>query len=232
MARYTVAYSALVIRLGEVETLLNMARELERSDPIANFVKINALCRGSVVLLCSHIEGYAKEIGELTLSKIVEKRVCRSKVSNLISYYASGDLIFEIKDTTDREKIAKKIAKLFERDLPLWEQVGPHPQPISEERFNKSFASPSFQKIASYIGRFGYSHFKRDLGEKMKGDYAAAKNLIDHVVDIRNKIAHGDPIASKTPSDLLDAIPMVKQFCRATDDVFSSWCKTNLCVIR
>lgn len=232
MARYTSAYSALVERLSEVELLLKMALKLERDAPIANAKEINALCRGAVVLLSSHIEGYTKEVGELTLEKIYENKVCRSKVSDIVSYHASRDLISEIKDTSQADKIASKMVAFIERDFALWERTGPHPEPISEDRFNKSFSSPSFQKIASYVGRFGYLEFKRDLGAKLGGDYRATKNLIDHIVDIRNKIAHGDPIVSKTPGDLLDHLPVIKKFCRTTDDLFANWCKIHLCGIR
>jgi hypothetical protein len=232
VARYTAAYSALVVRLGEVETLLQMAKVYERDDARIYAKEINALCRGAIVLLSSHIEGYTKEVGELTLAKIYEKSVCRSKISNIVSYHASRDIISEIKDTSDADKLALKIVNLFERDLPLWEQTGPHPEPISEDRFNKSFSSPSFQKIASYISRFGYAEFKRDLNTTMRGDYLPAKNLIDHIVDVRNKIAHGDPMISKTPTDLLETIPVVKNFCRTTDDLFATWCKANICSIR
>lgn len=189
-----------------------MARGFERKNATRYAQEINALCRGAIVLLSSHIEGYTKEVGELTLAKIYEQSVCRSKISNIVSYHASHDIISGIKDTSDAEKLALKIVTFVERDLSIWEQTGPHPEPISEDRFNKSFSSPSFQKIASYINRFGYSEFKRDLSRTMKGDYLPAKNLIDHIVDIRNKIAHGDPIMSKTPTDLLETIPMVKNY--------------------
>jgi len=232
VARYTAAYSALVIRLGEVETLLQLAKANEREDATKYAQEISALCRGAIVLLSSHIEGYTKEVGEITLSKIFEKSVCRSKISNIVSYHASRDIISEIKDTSDAEKLAQKVLNLVERDKSIWQQFGPHTEPISEDRFNKSFSSPSFQKIATYINRFGYSEFKKDLKATMQGDYLPAKNLIDHIVDVRNKIAHGDPAMSKTPSDLLETIPMVKKFCRTTDDLFAGWCKTNLCIIR
>lgn len=232
MARYTTAYSALIIRLVEVEILLKMARRLERVSAIENADKVSALCRGAVVLLSSHLEGYTKEVGELTLSKVYEKNVCRSKISNLVSYHASRDIISEIKDTTDSGKLATKIVDLINRDISLWEQTGPHPSPISEERFNNSFSSPSFNKIASYINRFGYSEYKRDLGTKLGGSYQATRNLINHIVDTRNQIAHGDATASKTPGDLLDIIPSIKLFCRSTDDLFAAWCSENLCKIR
>jgi hypothetical protein len=209
-----------------------MARGFERKDPTGNAKVTSALCRGAVVLLSSHIEGYTKEVGELTLTKIYENNVCRSKISNIVSYYASRDIITQIKDTADAEKLATKMVNFIERDLSLWGQVGPHPEPIPEDRFNKSFSSPSFQKIASYIQRFGYSEFKKDLKASLQGDYLLSCNLIDHIVDVRNKIAHGDPMVSKTPTDLLQTLPIVKNFCRATDDLFAGWCKTNICNIR
>ncbi len=232
MPRYTAAYSSLISRLVEVETLAKMARNLEQNEPIKNADRINAICRGSVVLLCSHVEGYTKEIGELTLTRIFEQRICRSKISNTISYYASLDLISEIKDTGNREKTTAKIVNLINRDLPLWEQTGTHPSPISDERFNKSFASPSYTKISSYLGRFGYYDYKRDLKQNLKGDLSVTINMIDHVVDLRNKIAHGDNMVSQTPTDILNALPIVKQFCRETDTLFANWCKANLCRIR
>lgn len=232
MARYTAAYSAFVVRLVEVELLLKMARKLERTSATEHADEISALCRGAVVLLSSHLEGYTKEIGELTLTKIYDSNICRSKLSNLISYHASRDIISEIKDTTDTDKLSRKIVDLIDRDLSLWEQVGPHPSPISEERFNSSFSSPSFNKIASYIHRFGYLEYKRDLGVKLGGSYRATKNLIDHIVDTRNQIAHGDATASKTPSDLLSTLPLIKLFCRSTDDLFAKWCRVNICTIR
>lgn len=232
MPRYTTAYSSLLVRLDEVELLLKMARKMERSDAVSNFSRINALCRSSAVLLCSHLEGYVKELGELTLTRIHSSKICRSKVSNLVSYYASYDIISEIKDTADGARLAGKLIEFIERDQSLWAQSGPYSEPISEERFNKSFASPSYDKVSAYIGRFGYSTFKRDLGRLLKADFLASKNMVDHVVDTRNKIAHGDLTVSKTPGDLLEAVLLVKKFCRATDTIFASWCQQNLCAIR
>ncbi|MDD9744054.1 MULTISPECIES: MAE_28990/MAE_18760 family HEPN-like nuclease [Marinovum] len=232
MARYTSAYSAFVNRLQEVDILLKAARNLERKNAVENASEINALCRGATVLLSSHIEGYMKELGELTLSMIYERGICRSKVSNVVSYHASRDLIEEIKNTSDIDKISEKVVSIFERDSSIWEQFGPYPTPISEERFNKSFSSPSFQKISSYIRRFGYLEFKKDLKSRLKGDYLISSNLIDHIVDVRNKIAHGDSTMSKTPTDLLESLPIVKLFCRTTDDLFSKWCSKHICKIK
>ncbi|WP_223427916.1 HEPN domain-containing protein [Tateyamaria pelophila] len=141
-------------------------------------------------------------------------------------------LVSSIKDTSDTTRLATQLFDLINRDLPYWQSEGPIGSPLSEERFNKGFASPSFNKIASYFGRFGHVDYKRDLGFILAGDFATCKTLINHIVDIRNKIAHGNPSLSKTPSDLLDAASTVQVFCRSTDDVFARWCKQNLCPIR
>lgn len=232
MSRYTVAYSALISRLAEINTLLTMAKSLEESDPIGNGMKINATCRGAIVLLCSHVEGYIKELGELTLNSLTDQQICRSKIPNSVAYHISKSFVADIKDTADTTKIADHIFNLIDGDLVFWGSSGPIAEPIPEDRFNKGFASPSFGKIATYLGRFGYADYKRDLGFKLAGDYQVCKTLIDHIVDARNKIAHGNPTISKTPTDLMNAVKTTRQFCRATDDVFAKWCRANLCTIR
>lgn len=209
-----------------------MAKELEASDAVGNADRTSAVCRGAIVLLCSHIEGYIKELGELTLARLYDRGICRSKIPHLVAYHVSKDLVSDIKDTSDTTRMAAQLADLISRDLPYWQSQGPIEVPLSEERFNKGFASPSFNKISSYFGRFGHVEFKRDLGFALAGDYATCKTLINHIVDIRNKIAHGNPSLSKTPADLLDAASNVQKFCRTTDDVFAKWCKQNLCSIR
>lgn len=232
MSRYTVAYSAFITRLAEVDTLLAMAKALETSDPIGNSVKTNAICRGAIVLLCSHVEGYVKELGELTLAKLTEQQICRSKIPNSVAYHVSKNFVADIKDTADTAKIADHIFNLIDSDLGFWGSSGPLEVQIPEDRFNKGFASPSFRKIATYLGRFGYAEYKRDLGFNLTGDFQVCKTLIDHIVDARNKIAHGNPTISKTPSDLMEAVKTTRQFCRATDNVFANWCRANLCTIR
>lgn len=66
----------------------------------------------------------------------------------------------------------------------------------------------------------------------LKANYNVTINMVDHVVDVRNKIAHGDPAATKPPADLKDMIALVRQYCAATDISFASWCKARLCKIR
>lgn len=53
--------------------MLKMARKFESENPLGNAEKISAICRGGIVLLCGHVEGYIKDLGELELTNIYEK---------------------------------------------------------------------------------------------------------------------------------------------------------------
>ena len=232
MARFTTAYSSFITRLNEVEILRNAAAQKELQDPINFGNEINALSRGAIVLLSSHLEAYIKELGESALDSLSAQRAHRNDLSDRFFYHLSKDVIDEIKDTSEPERIGGKIFDFLNRDQPLWSRSGVFPIQIDNERFNKGFSNPSFKKIKSYFNRFGYSDFQKDLTAKLRSDYSAVVNMIDHLVGVRNKIAHGDPGASKTPSEVLDMVNFVRRFCQTTDSAFATWWKLNYCSIR
>jgi hypothetical protein len=224
MARYTSAYISFLDRMGEVEILRRAAVQKEKQDPISLRKETNALCRGAVVLLCGHLEAFVKELGEVALDSLYSQAVPRTAIDSRLYYHISKDILDEIKDTTDGEKIAAKVFAFIEKDLPFWSRSGPFPQGISVERFNKGFSNPGFDKIKTYFNRFGYQKYNSDLASLLKAEYRPTINMVDHVVDIRNKIAHGDPSATKTPLEVRDMIKLVRVYCRSTDRVFASWC--------
>ena len=100
------------------------------------------------------------------------------------------------------------------------------------ELFNKGFANPAFRKIKTYFNRFGYSTFSDDLSALLVANYQPTINMINHVANLRNKIAHGDTAVTETPADLGEMIRLVRMLCRSTDDVFARWCRVSLCSIR
>lgn len=232
MSRYTIAYSSLGFRLKEVKLLQQSAALKEKNDPIGVWDEINAFCRAALVLLSAHIEAYIKEVGEVALTQIDTKATIRSHFAPQLYYHISKDRLDEIRDTAEPEKIANKLFTFLNTDLPYWGRNGPFPLPLPADRFNKGFSNPAFGKICSYFNRFGYSDYKRDLARLLAGQYTATVNMVNHIVDTRNKIAHGDLTATKTPTDLRDMISIVRTYCKATDEVFAVWCKKNLCSIR
>jgi RiboL-PSP-HEPN len=232
MGRYTNSYGQFLERLGEVHILRKSAAKKERENAIRHAKEIRALCRASVVLLSSHVEAFIKELGETALEAFFDKRISRSNVSAAIFYNISKDVIAELSASSESDKIAEKMFEFLDLDLGFWSKVGPFPNQIPSDRFNKGFASPAFKKVVTYFGRFGYRDFKRDFDKKLSSESPLTINALDHMVAVRNNIAHGDESATKTPSEVEIMIKIVSLFCRSTDDVFSSWCKKNHCSIR
>jgi hypothetical protein len=232
MARYTSAYSSFVSRLTEVELLQRIAAMKEKIDPVKLRHEINAFCRGALVLLSAHLEAFIKELGEVTLTNLYLKAVSRNKLAAQFYYHISKDIIDDVKDTSEPVKITEKLFGFIQSDLLYWARVGPFPNPLPIDRFNSGFANPSFDKIRAYFNRFGYSNYKRDLNRILKANYQPTVNMVDHLVDTRNKIAHGDINITKTPLDLKEMLIIIRQYCIITDKVFANWCKDTLCAIR
>lgn len=173
-----------------------------------------------------------KELGEHALERLLEKKVCRSKLSDQFFYHISKDLFDEIEQTVQPEKIAPKIFHFVGKDAAYWEKIDQFPMPIDSERFNKGFSNPHFKKIKSYFRRFGYKTYEGDIKSLLARDASLTINMINQIVDTRNLIAHGDPSATKTPKDLKAVLKIATTFCRTTDDVFCNWFKSELCSLR
>ena len=234
MTRYTKAYSAFTKGLAEVETLCHIASLREKRDPIGLKEEINALSRSSIVLLSSRLEAYVKELGGIALDSLYEKSVPREKMPSQFYYHISKDKLDEIQDTSDPEKIARKVFLFIERDLPYWSRAEAFPKEIPIDRFNMGFSNPTLKRIGKYFNRFGYSgeDYQHDLYKRLANACLPTTNMVNQLVYTRNKIAHGDPMATQTPLELAKMIETIRLFCRCTDEVFASWWKTHFCSIR
>ena len=184
------------------------------------------------MLLSSHLEAYIKELGEILVIRFSEKQIDRSKIDKRVFYHISKDRLDNLLVTSNPVNIADAVFEFLDSDYEYWSSNGPFPKYIQTERFNKGFSNPTFKKIKRYFNRFGFEEYSRNLGRKLKADYMPYVNMVDHLVDIRNKIAHGDPSATKTPQEVHDIVTIITDFCRATDSVFGLWCKENYCSIR
>lgn len=232
MARYTAAYSSFVSRLEEIHLLRRIAAARERADPIALRHEINAFCRAAIVLLCAHLEAYVKELGEAALNGMTSRSVPRKTLVDQFYYHISKDILDGVRGTSEPAKLASKLFHFLHSDLSYWSREGPFPNALPVDRFNKGFSNPSFDRVQAYFRRFGYLDYKRDLAHLLCANYSATVNMVNHLVDTRNKIAHGDLTAAKPPADVADMIVIIRSYSGATDSVFASWCKRNLCAIR
>ena len=223
MPRYTRSYSGLIERLREVDILRRDAAAKARVDPIGNVPEINALCRGSMVLLCSHLEAYVRQLGELALGSLVQGAVSREHVASSVYYHISSDFIRDVGGIADHGKAADRVFDFLARDSAYWSREGSFPVAIDADRFSKGFSNPKFKKIRAYFNRFGYQQYRHDLATRLRADFSPLTNAVDHLVDTRHQIAHGDSSATKTPSEVRELALMVRRFSAATDAVFATW---------
>ncbi len=232
MARYTGAYSRFTTRLKEVNVLYRLATKIEQDDAIKSSSEIRALCRGAIVLLSSHLEAYVKELGEVALDSLPAKRKLKKELPDQFFYYLSRDIIDQIKGSLKPDKIGGKMFSFIDRDITLWSRLGPFLKPVSSDKFNRGFSNPKFKKIKQYFNRFGYEKYERDLAALLKAAYQPIVNMVNHLVDTRNNIAHGDASLSKIPSEIKNMMRLIQSFCRSTDSVFATWWKERHCGIR
>lgn len=233
MARFTPAYSRFVRRLEEVELLSKFAKSLTIKTPLnKNTTLVNAACRSGVVLLSSHIEGYVEDLGETVIARVAQKQLAKKELAFAFRYHLSRDLISEIRQISDPESSGKKIVDLFNRDQFIWNQDPNFPNNLSGQVFLSDFANPNHDRICKFFRRFGYVQFATDLKIRLGRDFLVCSNMVDQVVDQRNKIAHGDLFAVATPIDVQNMLFFVKQYCNSVDNVVANWFSSKGCPIR
>lgn len=233
MSRYSAAYSNLVSRLVEIDAIIAMAQNVEGMQAPSNSItRVNALCRGGIVLLSSHLEGYIEDLGTLAIERIGKGQVGKAALSDSFRYYLSRDLIIEITETTNPAVVASKITSFIQRDLNIWDSSTHFVHPLRPETFVGQFATPNHRNIRRFFRRFGYENLNKDLANLLKGDYQISITMVNNIVDQRNKIAHGDHLAAGTPTDLAQMNAWLKRYCRSIDKIVGDWFKNKGCVIR
>ena len=161
MARYSSAYSGLIRRIDEIQAIISIARGISRvSSTQPNPFRVNALCRGGIVLLCSHVEGYVEDLGALAINSLAKKNLPKTSMSLAFRYHLSRDLIDDINSTTDPESIASKVVNFLARDGHIWDATPHFTDQLPVETFVRNFATPRHDNIRRFFGRFGYQDFQ------------------------------------------------------------------------
>ena len=234
MPRYTSAYSGFLRRLEEVKSLHGLAQRISLEPATkGNVDKVNALCRAGVVLLSSHVEGYIEDLAVLALNKIYIKKIAKDKLGDGFRYYLSRKQIREIKDTntTYPATVAAKVRVLVVEGEDIWSDNKFFLKSLPSDSF-VDFSNPKHKIIKKFLARFGFNKFHNDLARRLSINFFTCCNMVDQVVEQRNKIAHGDTTATGTPKDLADMIRLVLMYCRGTDIVVGNWFKNLGCPIR
>jgi len=233
MPQFTSAYSGLVRRYDEIDAIQRMARRLSGLAPTrTTLAQIDALCRGGVVLLSSHIEGYFEDLTGEALDRIHKRRLPKAVLGKPFKYYMSQDLIRAVRNAGSPATMVTKLEEMLHRDEHVWGNSPVFDGPLGLSPFADDFSNPNHKRIKKLMGRFGYRSFESDLSRALAADFVPCRNMVDQVVDQRNKIAHGDSVTTGTPGDLNDMARLVRQYCRASDRAVGDWFRNQGCPIR
>jgi len=233
MPRFSLAYSGFLHRIKEIVALKQLAkRKSLETNGIVHPSLINTLCRAGVVLISSHLEGYIEELGEHALEQIHQKKVAKNKFSKSFRYHLVKRYVKSIRDTTDPEKLSDKIGVFISQWSDIWSTINTFRNALPTDSLIGGFSNPKHKHIRKFFRCFGYNTFDQDLRNQLTYDFDPCCNMIDQIIEQRNKIAHGDTTAPGTPSELEDMIRLVKKYCRNVDIVVGDWFRDLGCPIR
>lgn len=232
MPRYTSAYSELLTNIKEVETLYKLAFSFSKKISDDNFSKIDALSRGAIVLLSSRLEAYIKSLGELGIDRLTDASIKISKIDYRIQYHSTKSIVKLISQANDIEKTSKLIKNFATDYSDIWIPENTLTKSMINNSFQEGFSVPLFINIKSYLARFGFENFEHNMRTVLTRDFNHIVSQMDLLVKTRNSIAHGDPIVSKTPSEIKEFIKQLKLYCRTIDTLFANWFKGRYCSLR
>jgi len=164
--------------MNEIHVIIRMTHDMRQPTRV-NIDRVKVLCRGGVVLLNSHIEGYIKALGELAIYRIGEKALPKSSLSGKFRYHLSRELIDNIRNTNDPENIASRIDHFLNQHSFIWDLNADFVHPLPVDNFVDSWSTPYHRNIRSFFNRFGYDSFHRDLARNLKRDFQICTNMVD-----------------------------------------------------
>ena len=241
MARYTEAYCLFTNDLKNIEHCLTLTARWSIDFRNPNFANINnTLCRASIVLLSSAMERYVKELAAIVLERVSQRRVTKRKLPDDFRYYLSADIVHGLNQSQDPRTMSKKIVSLFQRDSGIWSGEDTFPTELyntHHEHFVQNvvrgIGSPRVKNLQSFMKRIGYQSYQTDMKRSLKERYLPYQNMVDLVIDRRNKIAHGDMRDAVTPADVTNMLRLTRLFFRETDVLVANWYRDTVgCAIR
>jgi hypothetical protein len=186
------------VRLKEIEHLKEMAASLGPPMTEQNREKVSVLNRASIVMLCSHLEGYFEDVILEFVDKLCKSNICMGRIPGKLKVaHIKKDLAIH----NNREDLVKK---LFTNYSKLWDDA----QTIKSgyldgERITSDFANPYPKKVENLFKNIDLRIWK-NIPYKLKSD-------LDAIVSRRCDIAHGNLNSTVSSEDAK------RYYCSALD---------------
>ena len=187
------AYKDFLLNRREVLELLHVApTESEQLRSRKQLALANALFRGSVVLLSSHLEGYCEQVTVEGIDAINVAKPIVDKLPEQLRLAQTKQLLRDAHESTNFKKKIKAIRQ-FAVDYPgLWDSKLPFVQ-LTSDPLVRTFANPAPEKITRLFKHFGDTDDVVQIAVRM--DKSNHRFIIiakvAELIEKRNAIAHG-----------------------------------------
>ena len=233
MPRLSPAFKRLEERLAEVSHLHLVARKyaqmkkiIKHKDQVAH---TNALVRSATVLLSSHIQGYVEDLSDIVIEHLIADDVDAVLVPEALRYHATKSAIKEIRDASDPAATIQKLRSYLDDYGEILRKDGLVSPSLAGSEYKNGFGNPTVGEIKKFLSIFGLNDFNAQMGKRLKGDWPIVENAVNQIVDRRNKIAHGDVLATLTVRELSEYLKLARKFASNVDRVVTSHFSSKGC---
>ena len=178
---------------------------------------VRAINRGSVVLLCSHLERYLRNVNEEAVAAVNQAPDLPADLPKRLRLQHSRIPIENLSET-GWENRANQLSQLVANDGWLW---GNSPKAdLKHDRLLRWMRSPSPERIRRLFELWDV----RDVFSKVTRRPATKQRMwlrLDELVNKRNDISHGDADIGATYQDIASYVSVVGTFCQRADRVLS-----------
>lgn len=226
------AFRRFETRLGEVNHLISLSKKKVsgRSLRLAADEHSAALCRAATVLLSSHIQGYVEDLSDVVMESLITGAIAADKIPDSFRYHSSRRAIDSIAAVVGENRI-QKIRDYTAQFSFLLNTDGAVSRQFEALPFKDGFGNPTVEEIRKFLRRFGFATFEGEMRRRLRADWLVVENAVNQTIDRRNKIAHGDPLATLTPADLKQYVALVRKFCATADSVTTKHFRSIGCAI-
>lgn len=201
----SVSLTRLNNRLGEVRALQALVpppgARLPGTRTLA--VGIDAVNRASVVLLCSHLEGFVEDLVLEAIDGMMRSALRTKHVPTKLRFRHALADVRELANTLDPDKFVSSFDALFTKNQALLTSKRLRAGDLDGERLRAGFATPSVDAIRGIVSVLGVPP-KAVMEEAMPFYRTRVHviNSIDSMVARRQEVAHGDMNAAVTQADV------------------------------
>ena len=213
------ALLALADRLSEVRLLTT--RDPIRQKPLVRDrarqrerVRLaNAVNRASIVLLTSHLEGFIEDLMLESLDYLVNSGCQVEALPDLLRSLHAEQHLKVIEAIQDRKARAPRIAKMIQTEQYLWRDGEVLAAPMLRgELVVAEMSNPGSREIARFLELIGVADLESACASQ-QADLGAINGLVQR----RNSVAHGEPEATCTATDIDTYLRLVEQIGAVID---------------